>query len=154
MQHNGDWAYGPLIKACSICSITTRVSAATFPKKSQVSHSSALNKAFNATDSLFNSSVCRAVYCFFLVSASIVSKQLLWRTNKEKIDDCGQWNLKLKLKWGSKTHPQLQIIAIAAAKDDKIKNLCDYNFKASSSKWQLQSCLKKLRNLNFPSSTF
>ncbi len=39
MQHNGDWAYGPLMKACSICSIMTRVSAATFPEKSQAAHS-------------------------------------------------------------------------------------------------------------------
>ncbi len=35
MQHNGDWACGPLMKACSIYSITTRVSAATFLEKSR-----------------------------------------------------------------------------------------------------------------------
>ncbi len=40
------------------------------------------------------------------------------------------WNLKLK--WGPKTHPQLPIIAISAAKDNEMKifeiiNLSQYN---------------------------
>ncbi len=39
MQHNGDWAYGPLMKACSIYSIKIRMSVATFLEKSQVAHS-------------------------------------------------------------------------------------------------------------------
>ncbi len=39
MQHNGEWACGPLMEACSICSIMTRVSVATFPEKSQAAHS-------------------------------------------------------------------------------------------------------------------
>ncbi len=40
MQHNGDWACGPLMKAPCICSITTRGSVAIFlEKKSQAVHS-------------------------------------------------------------------------------------------------------------------
>ncbi len=39
MQHDGDWAYGRLMKACSIRSIMIRVSAATFLEKSQAAHS-------------------------------------------------------------------------------------------------------------------
>ncbi len=43
------------------------------------------------------------------------------QANKEKIDDSRRWNLKLKLKWGPKTDLQLLIIAIGAAKDNKMK---------------------------------
>ncbi len=38
MQHNSDWAYGLLMKACSICSITTQVSGATLSDKSHISN--------------------------------------------------------------------------------------------------------------------
>ncbi len=75
MEHNGDWAYGPLMKVLAFAVLRPRV--ATFPEKSQAAHSETFNKAFNAADLLFNSPVCEAPYCFFLVSASIVSKQLL-----------------------------------------------------------------------------
>ncbi len=57
---------------------------------------------------------------FFPVSVRVVSKRLLWRTNKEEID-YRRWNLKLKLKWGPKTHLQLPIIATAAVKDNRMK---------------------------------
>ncbi len=43
------------------------------------------------------------------------------RTNKEKVNDYRRWNLKLKLKRGPKTHLQLPIITIGAAKDNKMK---------------------------------
>ncbi len=95
-QHNGDWAYGPLMKACSVCSITIRVSAATFPEKSQAAHSSAFNKTFNATDSLFISPVCEVACCFFWSLLALWVNCYYKRTNKEKIDDYRRWNLKLE----------------------------------------------------------
>ncbi len=58
----------------------------------------------------------------FPVSASVASKQLLWLKKQRK----GRWPKTMKLgKWGPKTHLQLLIIAIGAAKDNKIKK--DYN---------------------------
>ncbi len=112
MQHNGDWVYGPLMKACSICSIMTRVLVATFQEKSQVANSLAFNKTFNTTDSLFNSPVCEVAYCFFRSLLALRVNCCCDWTNKVKIDGYRQWNLKLKLKWGPKTHTQLPIIAI------------------------------------------
>ncbi len=106
----------PTDESC-ICSITTRV--VTFLEKSQMAHS----LAFNTTDSLFNSPACEAAYCF---SQSL---QVLWenayyaRTNKEKIDDYRRWNLKLKLKWGPKTHLQLPLIAIGIDNEMKISEI-------------------------------
>ncbi len=38
---------------------------ATFSEKSQAAQSQAFNKAFSAADSLFDSPVCEAAYCFF-----------------------------------------------------------------------------------------
>ncbi len=87
MQHNGDWACGPLIKACSICSIMTRVSVATFPEKSQAAHSSTFNKTFNATDSLFSWAGCEAACCFFWSLLALWVNGYYGRTNKEKVDD-------------------------------------------------------------------
>ncbi len=70
--------------------------------KSQVAHSSAFNKAFNATDSLFNSPVCEAVYCFFRSLLALRVNGNYCRTNIE-------------------TDLQLPIIAIGAAEDNKMK---------------------------------
>ncbi len=64
-------------------SITTRVSAATFPEKSQVVHNEALNKAINR--------LALQLTC-------------VW-TMKLKLNV----TMKLKLKWGPKTHLQLQL---------------------------------------------
>ncbi len=69
MQHNGDWAYGPLMKSCSICSITTQVLAATFPEKSQVVHSCTVLLTRLLTRSLlvqviayYGQTICQKVY--------------------------------------------------------------------------------------------
>ncbi len=106
----------PTDESPCICSITSSVSAATFPEKSKAAHSLAFNKAFNATDSLFNSPVDEAVHCF------LQSVLLLWvnsyygRTNKGKIDDYRRWNLT------SEVHKlQLLLIAIGAVEDNKMK---------------------------------
>ncbi len=85
------------MKACSICSITTQVSVATSLDKSQAVHS----LAFNTTDSLFNSPVCETVNCFFLISAGVASKRLLWLNKQRK------QTMKLKLKWGPKNTPAI-----------------------------------------------
>ncbi len=120
-QHNGDWACGPLMKVCSICSIRTQVSEATFLEKSQVAHSLAFNKAFNATDSLFDSPVCEAACCFFRSLLVLQVNGYYGWTNKEKVDDYRRGNLKVKLRWGQKTDLQLPIIARGAVKDFKMK---------------------------------
>ncbi len=86
-----------------ICSITTRVVLATFLEKSQVAHS----WAFNATDSLFNSPVC--VWSSFFRSLLAV-----WV-------NCYYGKQTKKMKWGPKTHLQLPLISMGAAKDNDNK---------------------------------
>ncbi len=66
--------------------------------KSQAAHS----LAFNAADSLFNSPVCEAAYCFFPVSVSRVNGYN-GSKNKEKITDYRRWNLGSE---AQKTHLQ------------------------------------------------
>ncbi len=86
----------------------TWVSVATFLEKSQAAHSSAFHKAFNATDSLFNSPVCEAACCFFRSLLALRVNGYYGRTNGQKIDD-------------PKTYLQLPIIAIVAVKEKKMK---------------------------------
>ncbi len=95
------------------CSITTRVLAATFSEKSQAAHSLAFNKAFNLTDLLCNS--------LFATLLALWVNAYYGQINKEKTDNYRRWNLKLKLKWGPRTHLQLLIITIGAAKDNELK---------------------------------
>ncbi len=45
------------------------------------------NEAFNATDSLFNSPVCGAAYCFFASLLVLRVNGYYVQTNKEKVDD-------------------------------------------------------------------
>ncbi len=129
MQHNGDGACGPLMKACSICSVMTRVSVATFPEKSQAAHIKAFNKAFNATDSLFNSLVCEAAYCFFQSLLTLWVNGYYGRTNKEKIDDCRRWNMKLM--WSPKTHLPIIDCCFRCWERQRNENHQDENFKYS-----------------------
>ncbi len=76
----------------------------------------AFNKAFNATDSLFNSPVCEVACCFFW---SLLALQHYVWTHKEKVDDYRPWNLWSEVqKYTCKTHP---LIATGAAKDNKMK---------------------------------
>ncbi len=77
----------PIDESPYVCSVMTRVSAATFLEKSQAAHSEALNKVFNAADSLFNSPVCEAVYCFFRSLLALRVSGYYGQTNKEKIHD-------------------------------------------------------------------
>ncbi len=89
---------------------------ATFLEKSRAAHSQTFNKAFNTTDSLFNSPVCEAAYRFFPVSARVASKRLLWLNKQRK----GRRPLTMKLE-GPKTHLHLPIIAIGAVKESEMK---------------------------------
>ncbi len=91
----------------------------TFPEKSRAAYSEPFNEAFDATNSLFNSPACEAVYCFFWSLQVLRVNGYYVRTNKEKIDDYRRWNLKLK--WRPEAHLQLQIITVGAAKDNKMK---------------------------------
>ncbi len=121
MQHSGDWACGPLMKALAFAVLWPGCWWRLSRKKLQAAHSLAFNKTFNATDSLFNSPVCEAVYCIFWSLLALWVNGYYGRTNKEKIDDYRRWNLKLKLKWGPKTHLQLPIITIGAVKENEMK---------------------------------
>ncbi len=71
------------MKACSICSVTTRVSSATFPEETQAAYGLALNKA---------------TYSQTLVVSKHKANKRLMTTERK---------LKLKPKWGPKNTPTI-----------------------------------------------
>ncbi len=85
-----EWCDTTVIEPMAHC-IMTRVSAATFPEKSREAQSLAFNKAFNATDSLFNSPVLEAAYLFFRSLLALRVNGYYGWTNKEKVDDYRRW---------------------------------------------------------------
>ncbi len=95
MQHNGDWAYGPLMKACCICSITTRMSAATFLEKSVTL---LMQQTLSSTHLCVCVCVKRRAVFFQSLLALWVNGYYGEQTNKQKISDYGRWNLCYRLK--------------------------------------------------------
>ncbi len=105
------------MKACSICSIWPGCWQRLSPKNHK------WRTVWLLTRLLTQQTRSSAHLC---VKQRAVFSSLCWRheingyygrRNKGKMDDYRWWNLKLKLKWGPKTHLQLQIIVIGAAKE-------------------------------------
>ncbi len=83
--------------------------------------------AFNSADSLFNSPVFEAVYCFFRSLLALWENSNYGRTNKEKVDDNKRWKLGREL---------LQLPAITdychrCHERQRNENLRDYNFEVT-----------------------
>ncbi len=98
---DGDWAYGPLMKAFASAVLwrgTVRLLARLLAQQTRS----------------FTHLCVKRLTVFFPVSAGVVSK----KQNKQRKH---RWPLAMKLKWGSKTHLQLPIIATGAAKDNEMK---------------------------------
>ncbi len=112
MQRNGDWAYSSLTKAQAFAVLWSGCRWRLSQKNRERC------TIFNPTDSLFNSPACEAAYCFFWSLLALRVNSYHGRTNKEKIDSHRRWS---ELKWGPKTHLQLQMFAKGAAKDNEMK---------------------------------
>ncbi len=107
-----------------ICSIMTRVSVATSWKNHKRRTVRLLTRLLHNRLALELTSVWRDVL-FFPVSASIVSKRLLW-LNKQKVGDYRRGNLGREVQKHTRSY---RFIAVGAAKDNEIKNLWNYNLK-------------------------
>ncbi len=131
MQHNGDWAYGPLMKALALAVLRTGCRQRLSWKNHKQCTVRLLTRLLSQ-QTRSSSHLCVNGVLFFPVSASVVSKRLLWPNKWGK----NWWLQTMKVETPAIT------IAIGAAKDNEKKI-----FEIIT--WSLDKWMKKLLNTSF-----